>query len=210
MYEAVIVNLFPFTFIGAAEPKISKSKENYLVQATQQTKSEKKLEKKIEKKSEKKVIEEKTKSTKEDKTPEKVELSVITDNTQIKAQKGDPNEPLQFKVSVKKSKDDQFRADFTSPTGRSNVFTGMSPMRPKLRSSMNELMKRSADMTSKKLQRVEYTTEHVVKLPWPNDSNEDAAWVSGHHLCLTNHTGTYIPSLCFLCGSAGEEKVKHS
>ena len=141
-----------------------------------------------------------------DKTPEKVELSVITDDTQMKNKNGG-NEPLQFKVSLKKT-NNKFKADLTSPTGRSHVFTGMSPVKPKLRSSMNELIKKSVDINCKKLPRVEYTTEHLVKLPWPNDSNEDAAWVSGHHICLINELGSsFFPSLCFLCGSAGQEKV---
>ena len=122
--------------------------------------------------------------------------------------KGDPNEPLQFKVNVKKTQNGKLKSDFASPTGRMNVFTGMSPMKPKLRSSMNELMKKSVDINSKKLPRIEYSTEHLVKLPWPNDSNEDAAWVSGHHICMISEEGlSYFPSLCFLCGSAGQEKV---
>jgi hypothetical protein len=142
------------------------------------------------------------------KTPEKVELSVISDNTQMKTKKGDSNEPVQFKVSLQKNKDSKFRPDLVSPTARSNVFTGMSPMKPKLRSSMIELIKKSSDISSKKLPRVEYGIEHLVKLPWPNDSNEDAAWVSGHHLCLINTTdASHFPSLCFLCGSAGKGKV---
>ena len=142
------------------------------------------------------------------KTPEKVELSVISDLTQIKTKKGDSTEPLQFKVNLQKNKDDKFRPDIVSPTGRSNVFTGMSPMKPKLRSSMIELIKKSGDISSKSLPRVEYGAEHLVKLPWPNDSNEDAAWVSGHHLCLINTTdASFFPSLCFLCGSAGKGKV---
>ena len=131
---------------------------------------------------------------------------MISDNSQIKT-KGDPNEPLQFKVNVKKTQNSKLKSDFASPTGRNNVFTGMSPMKPKLRSSMNELMKKSVDINSKKLPRIEYSTEHLVKLPWPNDSNEDAAWVSGHHICMISQEGSYFPSLCFLCGSAGQEKV---
>lgn len=144
------------------------------------------------------------------KTPEKVELSVISDLTQIKTKKGDSSEPLQFKVNLQKNKDNEFHPDLVSPTGRSNVFTGMSPMKPKLRSSMIELIKKSGsgNISSKSLPRVEYGAEHLVKLPWPNDSNEDAAWVSGHHLCLINTTdATLFPSLCFLCGSAGKGKV---
>ena len=85
------------------------------------------------------------------------------------------------------------------------VFT-CSPIKPKLRSTMNEITKHSRE-TNEHLPRVEYGLDNLVKIPWPNDNKEDAAWIAGHHLCLTTTSDLNIKNLCFLCGSAGKEHV---
>ena len=83
-----------------------------------------------------------------------------------------------------------------------DIFTASSShVKPKLRSSMYGLIARK-----KILNPVE--SDMVVRLPWPNDSHEDAAWISGHHLSFTSQLKSNVYNFCFLCGSAGQGKVK--
>ena len=39
------------------------------------------------------------------------------------------------------------------------------------------------------------------------EAKEDAAWVSGHHFCITNPIICVADKICFLCGSGGSSKV---
>ncbi|XP_047130948.1 uncharacterized protein LOC100210554 isoform X1 [Hydra vulgaris] len=82
------------------------------------------------------------------------------------------------------------------------VFT-CSSIKPKLRSTMNEI----THSFNEHLPRIEYSLDNLIKIPWPNDNKEDAAWVAGHHLCLTTAVDLNIRNLCFLCGSAGKEHM---
>lgn len=141
------------------------------------------------------------------KKQEEVELSFVDDRQWNKANSvTNVSEPLQFKVSMQKKRNEE-KTNLRSPSGRSNVFTGASPIKPKLRSTMNELVTKSSDSLEMKLPKVCYGPETLVKLPWPNDGHEDAAWVSGHHLCFTSDICFDVHSFCFLCGSGGRGKV---
>ena len=138
------------------------------------------------------------------KSPEKVELSFVSDDTlQFVHRSAESQE--QFQVQQEKKKTSK-KNDSLNRSGGAIVFTGMSPIKPKLRSTMNELMSRPT-LDNVLLPRIEYGLETLVKLPWPNDGSEDAAWVSGHHFCLTVPMELNVNSFCFLCGSAGKEKV---
>ena len=139
--------------------------------------------------------------------PEKVELSFVNDDALQKTKPSDNNkdtETFEFKVQQNQTKSKKKKKNNINSS--IDVFTGSSsPIKPKLRSTMNELMKQKEP--SEILPRLEYGIETLIKLPWPVDTNEDAAWVSGHHLCFTIPTELDVPNFCFLCGSAGKAKV---
>ena len=138
------------------------------------------------------------------KSPEQVELSFVSDHAlQMIHKSSDGQEHFEFQVQQEKQKSKKSLNKLSIP----EVFTGMSPIKPKLRSTMNELISRP-NRENLALPRIEYGLETRVKLPWPNDSSEDAAWFSGHHLCLTVPHEFNVKSFCFLCGSAGKEKVR--
>ena len=131
---------------------------------------------------------------------EKVEVCLVSDNSFVSSSKEGSEIAFQVHHTNKKNR----RKD--SNCTDIDVFTGMSPIKPKLRSTMNELISRTDPMDTV-LPRIEFGPETLAKLPWPNDTEDDAAWVSGHHICLTIPMNLDIWNLCFLCGSAGKEKV---
>ena len=131
---------------------------------------------------------------------EKVEVCLVSDNPIVSSSKGGCEIEFHVQHSRKKTRKKEVN------NSDIDVFTGMSPIKPKLRSTMNDLITRTDPMDTI-LPRIEFGPETLAKLPWPKDTSEDAAWVSGHHICLTIPMELDLWNLCFLCGSAGKEKV---
>ena len=152
-------------------------------------------------------------------SPEKVEVSFVDDSSLLnrqdnldtsmknqdevlseKSYKESPPEQLEVQSNLEGSQRSSRRNSFSNEN--EEIFTLSSKhLKPKLRSSMNGLIARK-----KILDRVQ--SDVVVKLPWPNDSHEDAAWISGHHITFITQMKMNIFNFCFLCGSAGKGKVR--
>ena len=153
-------------------------------------------------------------------SPEKVEVSFVDDSLLLNRQENDldtkmenedevlneknykesPPEQLEVQSNLEGSQRSSRRNSFSNEN--EEIFTLSSKhLKPKLRSSMNGLIARK-----KILDRVQ--SDVVVKLPWPNDSHEDAAWISGHHITFITQMKMNIFNFCFLCGSAGKGKVR--
>ena len=153
-------------------------------------------------------------------SPEKVEVSFVDDSLLLNRQnnnldtsmenqvevlneknyKESPPEQLEVHSSLEESQGSSRRNSFLNEN--EEIFTLSSKhLKPKLRSSMNGLIARK-----KILDRVQ--SDVLVKLPWPNDSHEDAAWISGHHITFITQMKMNIFNFCFLCGSAGKGKVR--